>query len=480
LAPGFDRGSGNRLTHHDLGRFPGDSLFDRLARTVCAAGCLPRKELYEAWEMARRVRRQFRGGRIVDLAGGHGLLAQALLLLDDSSPSAMVVDGKIPPSAATLHDVLVREWPRLAARVTFVNARMHETRIEPEDLVVSCHACGGLTDQVLALAAGARARVAVLPCCHDAAAFEGPLLTGWLDPSLAIDVARANRLEARGYAVAAQAIPADVTPKNRLLLGAPLALLLLLCGAADTAGQWPDRPTPGLARTADGSPNLAAPVRRTADGRPDLSGVWQAVADPTGTPGGVEGVVAPRYMIDVTRDSPPDRVPFLPWAAAVYKQRNDDERRGNPSIRCLPVGVPRLVANVMPFKVVQTPGLIVFLYEAGTIFRQVFVDGRPLPADPQPSWMGYSVGRWDGDTLVVETTGFNDKTWLDGAGHPHSEAMRLTERYTRRDAGRMDVEVVIDDPQAYARPIRYVQPQALIADTELIENVCENAKPVRR
>jgi hypothetical protein len=134
----------------------------------------------------------------------------------------------------------------------------------------------------------------------------------------------------------------------------------------------------------------------------------------------------------------------------------------------------------MPFKVVQTPGLIVFLYEAGTIFRQVFVDGRPLPADPQPSWMGYSVGRWDGDTLVVETTGFNDKTWLDGAGHPHSEAMRLTERYTRRDAGRMDVEVVIDDPEAYARPLRYVQPQALIADTELIENVCENAKPVRR
>jgi hypothetical protein len=357
---------------------------------------------------------------------------------------------------------------------------MHETRIEPEDLVVSCHACGALTDQVLALAAGARARVAVLPCCHDAAAFEGPLLTGWLDPSLAIDVARANRLEARGYAVAAQAIPADVTPKNRLLLGAPLALLLLLCGAADTAGQWPDRPTPGLPRTADGRPDLSAPVRRTADGRPDLSGVWQAVADPSGTPGGVEGIVAPRYMIDITRDSPPDRVPILPWAAAVYKQRNDDERRGNPSIRCLPVGVPRLVANVMPFKVVQMPGLIVFLYEAGTIFRQVFVDGRPLPADPQPSWMGYSVGKWEGDTLVVETAGFNDKTWLDGAGHPHSEAMRVTERYTRRDAGRMDVEVVIDDPEAYARPLRYVQPQALIADTELIENVCENAKPVRR
>ena len=215
----FGRSSGNRLTEHDLGRFPGDSLFDRLGRAVCGAGCLPRKELYEAWEMARRVRRLFRGGRVVDLAGGHGLLAQALLLLDDSSQSALVVDTALPPSATKLHDALVRAWPRLTGRVDFMTGRTQDLTVQPDDLVVSCHACGALTDEVLALAASARARVAVLPCCHDAARFEGGTLNGWLDPALAMDVARAARLEAAGYRVWTQVIPKEITPKNRLLLG---------------------------------------------------------------------------------------------------------------------------------------------------------------------------------------------------------------------------------------------------------------------
>jgi len=221
LAPSaFSRASTNRLTRHDLGRFEGPSLFAALGRAVCEAGCLPRKELFEAWEMARRVRRRFRGGRVVDLAGGHGLLAQALLLLDDSSPSALVVDASLPPSAARLHASLVAVWPRLRDRVAFVAADLEAVTLEAGDLVVSCHACGGLTDRVLDVAIRAGACVSVLPCCHDADAAPA-LLEGWMDPALAMDVARAQRLERAGYAVWTQVIPPDITPKNRLLSGRP-------------------------------------------------------------------------------------------------------------------------------------------------------------------------------------------------------------------------------------------------------------------
>ena len=218
----FARGSGNRLTRHDLDRFPGDSLFERLARVVCEAGCLPRKELYETWEVARRVRRVFRGGRVADMAGGHGLLAHALLILDDSSPAALVVDPIVPKSARTLHDLLVRAWPRLDGRIEQLPVGMDEVGLDPADVVVSCHACGALTDLVLSRASTARARVAVLPCCHDEETCDMGGLGGWLESSLAIDVVRAARLEASGYRVWTQTIPADITPKNRLLLGVPV------------------------------------------------------------------------------------------------------------------------------------------------------------------------------------------------------------------------------------------------------------------
>jgi hypothetical protein len=151
----------------------------------------------------------------------------------------------------------------------------------------------------------------------------------------------------------------------------------------------------------------------------------------------------------------------------------------NPSIQCLPLGVPRLVAYSHPYKIVQSPDLVVVLYESQTLFRQIFLDGRSHPKDAEPTWLGYSTGKWDGDTLVVETTGFNDKTWLDGLGHPHSDAMKVTERFRRRTVGQMDIDVVIDDPKAYTAPIRYTQPQELLPDSDLIEYVCnENAKPV--
>ena len=221
----FSHSSRGRLTHKDLGRFPGVTLFDRIARAVCHAGCLPRKELYEAWEVARRVRRLFRGGRIVDLGGGHGLLAQAMLVLDDSSPAALVVDKALPASSSRVHEALVEVWPRLSGRVSFVPDSVEDAldhvEIRPGDVVVSCHACGALTDVVLERAVAARARVAVLPCCHDLKACDAGGLRGWVDGPVAVDIMRAVRLEHRGYRIWTQTIPETVTPKNRLLLGSP-------------------------------------------------------------------------------------------------------------------------------------------------------------------------------------------------------------------------------------------------------------------
>lgn len=217
----FSPSSRGRLTGYDLPRFPGDTLLDNVARAVCRAGCLPRKELYEGWETARRVRRLFRGGRIVDLGAGHGLLAQLMLVLDDTSPHALVVDAAIPPSAATLHAALADRWPRLAGRIQFLEGRLESVAVLPTDIVMSIHACGRLTDVVLERAIGARARVAVLPCCHDVDTCDAGGLSGWMDHALAIDAMRARRLADAGYRVWTQTIPANVTPKNRLLIGAP-------------------------------------------------------------------------------------------------------------------------------------------------------------------------------------------------------------------------------------------------------------------
>jgi hypothetical protein len=228
----FSTSSRARLTEHDLGRFTGQTLFDRVGRVVCRAGCLPRKELFEAWEVARRVRRAVRGGRVVDLCGGHGMLAQFMLLLDDSSPSAVVVDTQVPPSAARVQAAVVDAWPRLVGRVSFVAGSLETFELHRADVVVSSHACGDLTDLVIERAALARAPVAVLPCCHDmvrtggnrralAEAGDPRLLEGWIDRGLAIDILRARWLQEQGYQVRTQAIPTAITPKNRLLIGVP-------------------------------------------------------------------------------------------------------------------------------------------------------------------------------------------------------------------------------------------------------------------
>ncbi len=217
----MDPASRARLRPTSARHFEGETLFARVARVVCAADCLPRKELFESWEVARRVRRRFRGGRVVDLACGHALVAHLLLLLDDTSPSAIAIDQRLPPSARTLAEAMGEAWPRIRARTELREGDLDGVELERDDLVVSTHACGALTDRVLDRAIAARARVAVLPCCHDEAKCDLGALGGWLDSSLAIDVTRARRLAEAGYAVHTQLVPSAITVKNRLLLGEP-------------------------------------------------------------------------------------------------------------------------------------------------------------------------------------------------------------------------------------------------------------------
>jgi len=217
----YDRSSRNRLNLHDLPRFEGQTLFAKLARTVCEAECLPRKELFEAWEVARRVRRRMRGGRVVDMAAGHGLLAWTMLLLDDSSPDAVCVDPDEPPSFVRLEAGLTARWPRLKGRVRYIDTDLEQVPLSSDDLVVCVHGCGPLTDRVLALACDAGARVAVLPCCHDVARSRTGRFEAWMPGPLAVDVERVHLLRERGYDVRLKTIPADITPMNRLILGWP-------------------------------------------------------------------------------------------------------------------------------------------------------------------------------------------------------------------------------------------------------------------
>jgi SAM-dependent methyltransferase len=217
----FDPSSRTKLTARDEARFPEDTLFHRVARVMCRAECLPRKELYEAWEVARRARRRMRGGRVVDLACGHGLVAHLMLLLDDSSKAAMAVDAHLPPSAHAVAKAMAAAWPRIAGRVAIVEGAIESVAIEAGDMVVSVHACGALSDAVIAKAIAARARLALLPCCHDVETCDAGGLAGWMDPALAIDATRAARLRETGYTVHTQVIPAEITAKNRLLLAEP-------------------------------------------------------------------------------------------------------------------------------------------------------------------------------------------------------------------------------------------------------------------
>ena len=237
--------------------------------------------------------------------------------------------------------------------------------------------------------------------------------------------------------------------------------LLVLC--ATLSAQWLNHPTPGMPLTPDGKPNLSAPAPRTADGKPDLSGLWGMNPGPYG---------------NVATDLKPEDI--QPWADALFKQRRANFGRDNPTqFDCLPQGPhANLYAPEME-KIVQTPGLILILIEDLT-YRQIFMDGRELQKDPDPTFMGHSVGHWDGDTLVVESNGYKDKIWLDNAGHPHSEALRLTERFRRRDFGHMEIKETIDDPKVFNKPFTITIQAEIVPDTEILEYVCaENEKDHR-
>jgi hypothetical protein len=252
--------------------------------------------------------------------------------------------------------------------------------------------------------------------------------------------------------------------------------------------QWLNHPTPGIPRTPDGKPNLSAPTPRAADGRPSLSGLWQTEAAPAEMlerliPGATNGAgeePLSQYFINILSDFKPEAAPIQPAAAALFLQRAKTFSNESPLSHCLPEGMPLIEMAPAPYKIVQTPGLTVMLYERDTTFRQVYTDGRKLPDDPQPSWLGYSVGKWDGDSLVVDTNGFNDRGWLDARGHRHSEALHLNERFHRLDFGHMEVQLTIDDPQTYTRPFTIQLKQRLGADSDLLESFCaENEKDSR-
>jgi len=251
-------------------------------------------------------------------------------------------------------------------------------------------------------------------------------------------------------------------------------------------GQWVNHPTPGGPRTRDGKLNLAAPAPRV-NGRPDLSGVWQAEPAPfeflkTVLVDGLNGLgedPPSKYFLNILADFKPEDAPLQPAAAAAFAKRAQAMGGGLPVTRCLPAGVPLGDLVPIPIKLVQTPGLLLMLYEHDTSFRQIFTDGRKHPVDPQPSWLGYSVGKWDGDTLVVDTLGFNDQSWLDAFGHGHSDAMRVTERFRRRDFGHLDVQITIEDPKTFTKPFTIKFTELLVPDTELLESFCaENEKDV--
>jgi len=234
------------------------------------------------------------------------------------------------------------------------------------------------------------------------------------------------------------------------------ALAVAACIALDA--QWLHFQTPGLPRLPDGSPDLTAPAPRTAEGRPDLSGLWN-------NDGGN------RYYNNVAADLATSEV--APWAHELFIQRTLEFGKDSMETQCMPLGPAYLTTQYREFRVVQTPSLVVFAYNDG-MHREIFLDGRSLESAPNPAWLGYAVGRWDGDTLVVESNGYTDRSWLDFGGHPHTEDLRITERYTRPSVGRLEVQVTMVDPAIYARPIEFTIPIRLLADTEMLEGFCEN------
>jgi hypothetical protein len=269
-----------------------------------------------------------------------------------------------------------------------------------------------------------------------------------------------------------------------------VAVMLCAAPGASVRAQWVNYRAQGIPRTKDGKPNLSAPTPRGATGRPDLSGVWST--DPTPFEemerlfGGLGAFAVPgddprtftKYFLNIFADFRPEDVPFRPEAAQAFRRRMETFTADQaPTARCLPAGIPMGDLLPLPRRVIHVPGLLAILYEGINPPRMIYTDGRKLPVDPQPAWMGYSIGTWDGDTLVVESNGFTNRSTLDGSGHPRSEATRITERIRRRDFGHMEIDVTIDDPVSYTKPFSIRYTQTLTPDTDILEYLCpENEK----
>jgi len=252
-------------------------------------------------------------------------------------------------------------------------------------------------------------------------------------------------------------------------IGSLLTAILAIATVPGTA-QWLNVPTKGIPRTKDGKPDLSAPAPRKLDGKPDLSGIWD----------GDKSIE--KYHEDIAADFKPREFPILPWAEALTLERTRTAHGDWPPAHCLPTGIVLndTAAIGYPRKIIQEPGMAVILFELFGQFRQIFLDGRELPKDPNPTWWGYSVGHWDGDTLVVDTAGFNGKAWLDFAGHPTTDALHIRERFRRRDFGHLDLQLTIDDPKAYPKPWTVSLSWQFRPDTELLEYVCnENEKDLK-
>jgi hypothetical protein len=264
------------------------------------------------------------------------------------------------------------------------------------------------------------------------------------------------------------------------------ALLVLSLFAAAAPAQWLNYPVPGVPRTRNGKPDLTARAPRI-NGKPDLSGAWHV--EPTSlkemkrlygndiddlSPSGMEADTISKYAINILVDFTPAESPLRPEGAAILSSRKPESFPGNS---CLPLGIPSATLVSEPVHIVQSPGLIAILFESADSHRRIYTDGRTLPQDPEPTWLGYSIGKWEGDTLVVQTGGFNNKSWLDVMGHPHSEALHITERYHRRDFGHLDVEMTFDDPKTYTRAFTIRFTYRLLADSDILEFFCnENEK----
>ena len=256
-----------------------------------------------------------------------------------------------------------------------------------------------------------------------------------------------------------------------------LTFAVVLATSVSAAAQWLNYPTAGAPRLRDGKPDFSAPAPRTADGKPDFSGIWHldARCPPEGC---ADYPAAPEFLDFGARM--PGGLPYQPWAAALVRERSAQFGRDDPVAVCRPPGALRILTFPPPRKIVQLPGLVVILSERDVTYRQLFVDGRPLPKDPEPSWNGYSTGSWQGETLVVETHGFRDGIWLDRKGSPMTDAAKITERFRRVNYGRLEIDVTVDDPKAYTKPWTVTLNQIIVPDTELLDYFClDNEKDAK-